>query len=428
MLARLRRRLTGFAALLTGSVVIIVMVVSFLICARLYTNQRQTMFEAAVSDLFNQWNYHTSVDLSYLQQTARNNGLFLYFEENGTPLMVSKIQNPKVDVNELLGLLKSEQFDPKAVPLFDLDEVVTLKNIKMQNEPIRVMAHKIQIRNGWRLLVAWQPLVPEYKTLSWVALGFGIVACMGIGTISVLCWIVAGRAIQPIHAAMQEQKEFIRAAGHELRTPLGVFRAGLAVLPEEGSASARRHMKLLDTEAIRMSNLIDNLLILSGGGSLKTSPKQKIEPDTLLLDFAEAWEPAVRRAGLQLSCSLPEEMLPTIISSKEELCQILSAFLDNALSYAPTGSKIELSCGMSKHKVYWAVSDHGPGIPDAQKEKIFKRFWRAEESRKDREHFGLGLSVAEELADRCGAKLFVKDTLGGGATFGIELPLINLKE
>ena len=268
------------------------------------------------------------------------------------------------------------------------------------------------------MLAAWQPLGPERHILILVAFGFGLVALVGIALTGWLCWVVAGRAIQPVQTAMQEQKEFIRAAGHEPRTPLGVFRAGLSVLPQEDAESACRHIQLLDAEAMRMSRLIDNLFTLSGGGMLKISPPQKLHPDTLLLDLAENWEPAVRRRGLRLRCVLPDEILPIVTVSREELCQILSVFLENAIQYAPLGSEIEMKCEMREQKVTWLVADHGPGVPDEQKKAVFKRFWRADESRNDRAHFGLGLSVAEELAIRSGMTLLVEDTPGGGATFG----------
>ena len=71
----------------------------------------------------------------------------------------------------------------------------------------------------------------------------------------------------------------------------------------------------------------------------------------------------------------------------------------------------------------WEVRDHGPGVPDADKPAVFRRFWRAESSRADRQHFGLGLSVAAELAERCRLQLGVADTPGGGACFWVAAVL-----
>lgn len=248
-------------------------------------------------------------------------------------------------------------------------------------------------------------------------------ALAGIALVTAVCWVVAGRAIRPVKQAMQGQKDFVRAAGHELRTPLGVLRAGLAVLEKEDAAAARRHIGLLDAEAARMGRLIDQLLILSGGGMVQSSRPQQLEPDTLLLDAAEAWEPAARQAGRPLRCDLPPCALPAVTVCREELCQILAIFLDNALRYAPPDTAVELRCRAETGRIIWTVADHGPGIPPPVREKVFWRFWRAEESHADRRHFGLGLSVAAELAARCGLALGVDETPGGGASFWVSAKL-----
>lgn len=420
MLARLRRRLTGFAALLTGSVVALVAALSFLICAKLYTDQCATAFKAAVQDLAGQWNYSSSVDLNQLQTVARAKGMNLYFAENGKPLVISKLQDANDESKELLKHLETEGFAPDKAPFLKQKELFFESSVQLNGQTVRLTAQKQRTEQGWRLLAAWQALAPERQVLCWAAAGFGLVALAGVALSALLCWVIAGRAIRPVQTAMKEQKEFVRAAGHELRTPLGVFRAGLAILPQEDTASAKRHIQLLDAEAMRMSRLIDNLLTLSGGGMLKTSTPQVVQPDTLLLDLAENWEPAVRRRGLRLRCKLPEEILPDVRVHKEELCQILSVFLDNAMQYAPAASEIEMECSLQNHRVVWSVADHGQGVPDEQKEAVFKRFWRAEQSRSDRSHFGLGLSVAAELAEHSNMYLFVKDTPGGGACFCVE--------
>lgn len=421
MLARLRRRLTLLAAVLTGCVVLAVAVVSFLLCASLYTAQRQAAFEAAVAGLISRWETENALDLNQTQNTAVQNGLCLYFEENGQPLVLSGLTE-SANMEPVWQALRQAGFDPELPPLFSQTETVELDHVKLSDGPVRLSACKQTTGEGWRMLIAWQPLHTERQTLGRAAAAFSLVAVAGIGLLAAICWCVAGRAIQPVRQAMEQQKEFVRAAGHELRTPLGVLRAGLAVLPLEKESEIKRHIGLLDAEAARMGRLIDELLILSGGGIVRSSAPQLLEPDTLLLDLAEAWEPAAHSAGRRLQVVLPPQPLPPVRACREELCQILSVFLDNALRYAPEGTAVELYCAAQGRKICWEVRDHGPGIPDQVKEVVFQRFWRADASRSSREHFGLGLSVAQELAGRCGVQLGVSDTPGGGATFRVEVP------
>lgn len=415
MLARLRRRLTALAAVLTGCVVAAVAAASFWICGTLYTAQRQATFAANISDLAGQWERDNTLELDRIQR----DDIRFFLAENGTPLMISTLAAHS-EQSALWEALRDAGFDPEAAPLFSQQEEILLQRVALPGGDSRLAARKQATEQGWRLLVAWQPLAAERQTLLRAAAAFSLLAAAGIALLTALCWIIAGRAIRPVREAMRQQREFVRAAGHELRTPLGVLRAGLAVLPGENAEAARRHIGLMDAEAARMGGLIDNLLVLSGGGLIQPGPPQSFAPDTLLLDMAEAWEPAVRRAGRQLQVILPPEPLDPIHGHREELRQILSIFLDNALRYAPVGSAIELHCTVRGRKVTWAVCDHGPGVPDAEKAAVFQRFWRADSGRSDRDHFGLGLSVAAELAARCGMQLGVRDACGGGAAFWVS--------
>ena len=91
------------------------------------------------------------------------------------------------------------------------------------------------------------------------------------------------------------------------------------------------------------------------------------------------------------------------------------------MEYAPAGTPIELKAVLHYHQICLAVADHGPGIPDEAKPRVFERFTRADASRTDKAHFGLGLSVALELARLHGGTLTCTDTPGGGATFTLTL-------
>lgn len=422
MLTRLRRRLTGLAAALTGGVVVAVAAVSFLICGRLYTAQRQAAFEAAVADLAGQWQRDEALDLAQVQASAARNGISLYFAENGAPLLLSGLVGD-ADRAGLWQALEEAGFEPDVPPLAARTETVALARVDAPEGAARLAARKLAAEGGWRLLVAWQPLAGERRTLLFTAAAFSLVALAGVALLTALCWLVAGRAIRPVRQSMDQQREFLRAAGHELRTPLGVLRAGLAVLPGEEEATARRHIALLDAEAARMGGLIDQMLILSGGGLVRPGPARPLEPDTLLLEMAEAWEPAALRAGRRIGVSLPTAPLPSALACREAVCQILSALLDNALRYAPEGTAVELCCAAQGRRVVWKVRDRGPGVPDDQKQAVFRRFWRAQADRADREHFGLGLAVAAELADQGGMRLWVEDAPDGGAVFCLEAPV-----
>lgn len=141
----------------------------------------------------------------------------------------------------------------------------------------------------------------------------------------------------------------------------------------------------------------------------------------LLLECYETFGPQARKKGLRLNLFLPEET-PQILADPDRLSQALSILLDNALCYTPPSGNITLGLQTAGKKVRIFVADSGPGVPDGEKRRIFERFYQSETARSDRNHFGLGLNVAAEIANAHQGKLWVEDNPGGGAVFFLELP------
>ena len=103
--------------------------------------------------------------------------------------------------------------------------------------------------------------------------------------------------------------------------------------------------------------------------------------------------------------------------------QVLSIFLDNAVSYSKENSNIEILTSQTSKEFTFLVVDHGCGIAEKDKPFIFDRFYCADKSRTNKAHFGLGLSIAKELAKMLSGKIGFSDTSGGGTTFFLTLPI-----
>lgn len=147
------------------------------------------------------------------------------------------------------------------------------------------------------------------------------------------------------------------------------------------------------------------------------------EIDTLLLDVYEKYEQTARHKKKQLLIELPEDSLPVCFCDSLKISQALAILIDNALAYVPEGGMIRLSARQEAASVSLFVADNGPGIPDSEKEAVFQRFYRSDTSRNDKQHFGLGLCIAKEIALLHHGTLSVSDTPGGGATFQLKLPV-----
>jgi len=251
---------------------------------------------------------------------------------------------------------------------------------------------------------------------------FALLDVLAVIALSFFAWCFTKRILKPLEENQKRQIQFIASASHELRTPLAVI---LSCASASGKAAADERERFLDSiqsEGMRMSKLIDDMLLLTtadnGSWSINMAPT---EPDTLLLNLFEAFQPIAAEKNIALSITLPETAVPPVSCDKERMIQVLSILLHNAASYTPSGGKIRLLLAYNGKNTSISVEDNGPGIPDNEKEHIFERFYRTDASRSKKGHFGLGLCIAAEIVHAHHGKILVKDTPGGGSTFTVIL-------
>ena len=253
---------------------------------------------------------------------------------------------------------------------------------------------------------------------------------LAIWIVTLLCVSLVSRfllkkALEPTERVMQSQKEFVASASHELKAPLAVIVANVENMQHEAqNEGLQGNLKVIDSECMRMSRLIKDMLLLASSDAEKwTIHTSEVNVDTLLISLYEAYEPRCMKKKIKLTLDLGEELFPVIMTDKERLFQLLSIYLDNALHYSPEGKEIQIRVDMSsKELTFWLV-DHGIGVEEKAKPFIFDRFYCADQSHTDKSHFGLGLSIAKELARMLQGKIGMEDTPGGGASFFFTLDL-----
>lgn len=234
------------------------------------------------------------------------------------------------------------------------------------------------------------------------------------------------KAFQPTEQVLKSQKEFIASASHELKSPLAVILANAEQLEKTGTSDEKikKAAEKIDTECMRMSKLIkDMLLLASSDAKTWTLHKSIVDVDTLLITLYETYEPVCIQNNITLNLDLPEDTCPKLYTDKERLLQILCIYMDNALHHARDNTRIEIRTAHTQKELIFYIADHGQGIPPEDKPYIFNRFYCADKSRSDKSNFGLGLSIAEELAKMLDGRVGFKDTEGGGATFFAVLPV-----
>jgi len=269
------------------------------------------------------------------------------------------------------------------------------------------------------ILSSMEPLMQQIRTQRLLFFGLDVLAVIAL---SLFSWHFTRRLLRPLEENQKSQTQFIASASHELRTPLAVI-LSCASASERASDTERGHfLSSIQSEGMRMSRLIDDMLLLTNADSHRwTIQKEPVELDTLLLDTFESFEPLAGEKSIRLSVKLPEELVPPVSCDRERIRQVLAVLLHNAISYTPEGGQICLSLTQDGKNVRLSVADNGIGIPDSAKAHIFERFYRLEESRSQKGHFGLGLCIALEIVQAHHGQLLVSDTPGGGSTFTVVL-------
>ncbi len=249
--------------------------------------------------------------------------------------------------------------------------------------------------------------------------------------ISLFCIAIVSRfllkhAIEPTEKVIKSQKDFIASASHELKAPLAVILANNDKINglSDGIPDIQKATHIIDAETMRMSRLIKDMLLLASSDSgTRNINKTMVNMDTVLISLYEAYEPICSQKGMPLATDFMDVRFPILCTDQECLFQILSIFMDNAISHSAAKASIQIKATLSRKAITISVIDHGQGISALDKPHIFDRFYCADKSHTDKSHFGLGLSIAKELAGFLSANVGVKDTEGGGATFFLTLPL-----
>jgi len=236
----------------------------------------------------------------------------------------------------------------------------------------------------------------------------------------------AARQLGRERALARLRAEFVANVSHELRTPLTQIRMFAETLRLDRVRSPEerlRCLEILDKEARRLTNLVENALQFSRserGTVLLAMEEQDLAP--LLAEVVQDFAPLVAGTGV----SLRTRLQPGVRASVDQgaLRQVLLNLLDNAVKYGPRTQEVLVALEARDGRARIAVTDQGPGIPPRDRERVFRRFERLERERAVA-GAGIGLAVVLDLALRHGGRGFVEDSEGGGARFVVELPALT---
>jgi two-component system OmpR family sensor kinase len=217
-------------------------------------------------------------------------------------------------------------------------------------------------------------------------------------------------------------RRFVADASHELRTPLTAIR-GFAELHRQGAVVGEEKTKELinriEKESVRMSSLVEDLLLLARLDQSRELAKEPVDLNTLITEAVASARAAGPNHPIEIKLEASEIF---VLGDSQRIHQVIANLLANARTHTPDGTEISITAMQGVSETTIAVSDKGPGLSKADQDRIFERFYRADPSRvrNSGEGSGLGLSIVDAVMKAHGGYVSVKSEVGQGAIFTLH--------
>ena len=208
-----------------------------------------------------------------------------------------------------------------------------------------------------------------------------------------LSWIYSKKIVAPLELNDTKQKQFISDAGHELKTPISVISANSDILLAE--IGDNKWLDNIRYENEKMSQLVRELLDLMRAEK-SSAVRERLDLSNLVSGEVLPWESVAFEKGLTIKSDIEDGIF--VLGDKNRLKQLISILIDNAIEHASSGKEILVRLYPSKKNAVLSVINPGDSIPGETQERLFDRFYRVDDARKDSNgHYGLGLAIAKAV-------------------------------
>jgi signal transduction histidine kinase len=237
---------------------------------------------------------------------------------------------------------------------------------------------------------------------------------------------VINSLLDRLERAFSAQRRLVADAAHELKTPIAIVlgEAQDALRAEGGPEEKRRSLETIETTARGMAREIENLLSLARADAARTAPSEDVDLAAVAEQSIEASRPLASSRNVRFE--LFRNGASHVAGDRSSLFHLAANLVANAAAYTEPGTSVEVVAGTHDGEVFLEVRDRGPGISPADRGRIFDRFVRLEDARREHpEGSGLGLAIVAEVARAHGGRVDVEDREGGGTIFRAVLPAVD---
>lgn len=233
--------------------------------------------------------------------------------------------------------------------------------------------------------------------------------------------------IERLDKSFKQMKQFSADVSHELKTPLTIIRGEieLAISRKKKSSELKKTLINILDEIVRLSNMVENLLMLfkSDTGQVNFNFKE-VNIAKLIKDLLEDVDILAEEKGIKVETKQLDEAI--VVGDEIKLKQLFLNLIDNAIKYNKSGGKVIISIVRENNFVNVSIADTGIGIPKDEINLIFERFYRVDKARtRDAGGTGLGLSIAKSIAEAHNGRIEVESELGKGSKFSVILPVLS---
>lgn len=417
--------MTLFCGTVTGLILLVMTLAGLLAFENLLNKNDAAVHDKTVHTLLTSLEAEPYIDYDKIAKLADTHYYTLAFYDKSADYALTLNPEDRLLIEKARErALKNHGFNVKNPPVLSSSAKQLEFTMNIQKKEYLASFASIPHKYGTFSAVILYSRQQLHQQISRLRLFFLIIDGAALLLLFTAAWFYTGRMLLPLEENRRRQTQFVASASHELRSPLAVLLSSAEALAVADTQDRQNFHDIIKSEGHRMSRLINDMLSLASADN--QSWPMHLENtllDELVPELYEKYHSLANKKGLVLNINLPSaEEFPAAVCDRQRIVQILEIFLDNAISYTPKGGSITL--GLSAAEGGWKlwVADTGPGVPDEWKDRVFQRFFRADASREDRKHFGLGLSIAAEITRLHGGKIWAADNPGGGAVFSLLLP------